>query len=166
MNNCEICFSKQTLDDDSGFKYFERSFPSIKMKECINVAHNYAAFEEHFNSEVLVHRKGAIRAEEGEICIIPGSQQSHSYIVKGKGNVESFKSSSHGAGRVLGRKEAIKTLNLQSERNQLEEKGILHSLTNQKDLDEAPSAYKNIDDVIQDLKNLTDLFQIQTFSCY
>lgn len=70
------------------------------------MAHNFAALEHHFDQDVWVHRKGATRAFAGEPGIIPGSQGSQSYIVRGLGNEQSFKSCSYGAGRVLGRKEA------------------------------------------------------------
>ena len=69
----------------------------------INIAHNYATLEHHFNSDVMVHRKGATLAREGTIGIIPGSQGTSSYIVRGKGNPESFNSCSHGAGRKMSR---------------------------------------------------------------
>jgi tRNA-splicing ligase RtcB len=72
--------------------------------EFINIAHNYAVKERHFGKEVWIHRKGATSAREGEYGIIPGSQGTKSYIVRGKGNPESFMSCSHGAGRVMGRK--------------------------------------------------------------
>lgn len=123
----------------------------------INIAHNYAAIENHFGRDVLVHRKGATLAREGTIGIIPGSQGSKSYIVKGKGNPESFHSCSHGAGRKMGRKEAQRTLNLDAEKKALDEQGILHAIRGVKDLDEAPGAYKDIDVV---MKNQSDLIDI------
>jgi tRNA-splicing ligase RtcB len=123
----------------------------------INVPHNYATMENHFGSNIMVHRKGATRAREGELGIIPGSQGTASYIVVGKGNVQSFKSCSHGAGRVMGRKEAQKKLNLEKERNRMEKRGILHSLRHDNDLDEAPSAYKNIHEVMKNQEDLVDI---------
>jgi len=91
------------------------------------------------------------------IGIIPGSQGTKSYIVKGKGNILSFKSCSHGAGRTMGRNEAIKNLDLQSEIKKLDDKGIIHSIRGAKDLDEAPGAYKDIDIV---MKNQQDLVEV------
>jgi tRNA-splicing ligase RtcB (3'-phosphate/5'-hydroxy nucleic acid ligase) len=126
-------------------------------QEFINIAHNYAAWENHFNKNVLVHRKGATRAYEGELGIIPGSQGTKSYIVKGKGNPESFMSCSHGAGRKMGRHDAQKNLDLKKEIEFLDKQGIIHSIRNQKDLDEAPSAYKNIDIVMENQKDLVDI---------
>jgi len=78
--------------------------------DLINIAHNYAAMECHFSQNVMVHRKGATQARQGQIGIIPGSQGTKSYIVRGKGNPESFMSCSHGAGRKMGRRQAIREL--------------------------------------------------------
>jgi tRNA-splicing ligase RtcB len=123
----------------------------------INVAHNYAALERHFGCEVVVHRKGATRAGAGEYGIIPGSQGSASYIVIGRGNAESFASCSHGAGRLMGRKEAQRSLDLPAEQRRLDELGVLHSLRGRRDLDEAAGAYKDISVV---MANQADLVEI------
>lgn len=125
--------------------------------EFVNIAHNYARWENHFNSNVLVHRKGATSAKTGETGIIPGSQGTKSYIVKGKGNPESFESCSHGAGRVLSRKKAQNKLNLENEIAKLNKKNIIHAIRNKKDLDEAPGAYKDIDVVMENQKDLVDI---------
>ncbi|WP_035588385.1 RtcB family protein [Hippea jasoniae] len=121
-----------------------------------DVIHNYASYEKHFSKKVWVHRKGAIRAFEGDICIIPGSQGSKSYIATGKGNPDSFKSSSHGAGRVLSRHKARKNLSLTEEIKKLNKMGIIHSLKSKRDLDEAPSAYKDISEVINNQLDLIE----------
>lgn len=131
---------------------------NVSFDSVINVAHNYARLEHHFGQEVIVHRKGATSSKEGELGIIPGSQGSKSYIVKGKGNKESFESCSHGAGRRMGRKEAERSLNLEDEIKNLDDRGILHAIRSVKDLDEAPGAYKNIDVV---MKNQADLVSIE-----
>ena len=120
----------------------------------INIAHNYAAWESHFGKDVIVHRKGATRAYEGEIGIIPGSQGAKSYIVQGLGNPESFMSCSHGAGRLLGRKDACRRLDLKSEIAKMNAMGIIHSIKEQCHLDEAPSAYKDIDKVMANQSDL------------
>ena len=88
---------------------------SIQFDAEINIAHNYASLENHFGENVMIHRKGATLATQDTIGIIPGSQGTKSYIIKGKGNPESFNSCSHGAGRKMGRKEASRTLNLEEE---------------------------------------------------
>ena len=123
----------------------------------INIAHNYASFENHFGEDVIVHRKGATQARKGQWGIIPGSQGSKSYIVRGKGNPESFESCSHGAGRKMGRNEARRTLILEEEIRKLDQKGVLHAIRGKYDLDEAPSAYKDIDWVMENQKDLVDI---------
>jgi len=123
----------------------------------INIAHNYAALEEHFHREVMVHRKGATRAREGELGIIPGSQGTPSYIVRGKGNKESFASCSHGAGRKMGRKQAQRQLNLDQEKKRLDDQGIIHAVRSVGDLEEAAGAYKDIDEVIDNQLDLVEV---------
>lgn len=131
----------------------------IEFEPMINIAHNYAAKENHFGQNVIVHRKGATLAREGVIGIIPGSQGTASYIVEGLGNPESFCSCSHGAGRVMSRKKAIETLNMQQEVAQLEAKGIVHAIRRQDDMQEASGAYKDIEEVIA---NEQDLVKVKT----
>jgi tRNA-splicing ligase RtcB len=123
----------------------------------INIAHNYAALEEHFHRQVMVHRKGATRAQEGELGIIPGSQGTPSYIVRGKGNKESFASCSHGAGRKMGRKQAQRQLNLEQEKKRLDDQGIIHAVRSVGDLEEAAGAYKDIDEVIDNQLDLVEV---------
>jgi len=130
---------------------------SIDMSGMINIAHNYATVESHFGKNVMVHRKGATLARENTIGIIPGSQGTKSYIVKGKGNQESFMSCSHGAGRTMSRTKAENTLNLEEEQRRLDDQGIIHGIRTAKDLDEAAGAYKPIDQV---MKNQEDLVEI------
>lgn len=123
----------------------------------INKPHNFAELENHFGENVMVHRKGACRAREGEWGMIPGSQGARSYIVQGKGERNSFQSCSHGAGRKLGRKAAISSLDLQEQQNILEELGVLHTLTGTDRLDEAPGAYKDITQVMENQKDLVEI---------
>jgi tRNA-splicing ligase RtcB len=125
--------------------------------DMLDIHHNYAAMEHHFGKNVMVHRKGAVKAYEDDQGIIPGSQGTASYIVRGLGNPESFKSSSHGAGRKLGRAAAQRTLSLEDEKRRLDERGIIHAIRNVKDLDEAAGAYKDIDAV---MANQADLVQV------
>jgi tRNA-splicing ligase RtcB len=136
-----------------------KHIPSIEFAEdsYVNIHHNYAQLENHFNKNVMVHRKGATSARKGEMGIIPGSQGTSSYIVRGLGNPDSFTSCSHGAGRILGRKQAKKELDLKEEQKKLDEQGILHSIRHQNDLEEAVGAYKNIDEI---MKNQNDLVEI------
>jgi len=129
----------------------------IDLSGTINIAHNYARMEHHFGHNVMVHRKGATSAREGEIGLIPGSQGTSSYVVKGKGNPESFMSCSHGAGRAMGRKQAQRTLNLEDEQKKMDDRGILHSVRGINDLDEAPGSYKDIEEVISSQLDLIDI---------
>ncbi len=120
-----------------------------------DVHHNYARWENHFGKNVLVHRKGATSAKKDELCIIPGSQGTNSYLCKGLGNKESFESCSHGAGRKMGRKVAKETLDLAEEREKM--KDIVHGIRGTNDLDEAPGAYKDIHDVMEQQKDLVEI---------
>ena len=130
----------------------------IEFEPMINIAHNYASREHHFGQDVIVHRKGATLADKGVIGIIPGSQGTASYIVEGLGNPDSFCSCSHGAGRVLSRSAAIKTLNMNEEVKRLEDKGIVHAIRCQNDMQEATGAYKDIESVIS---NQADLVKVR-----
>lgn len=129
----------------------------VDFEPLINVAHNYAAVEHHFSKDVVVHRKGATRARAGEYGIIPGSQGSKSYIVVGKGNPESFCSCSHGAGRLMGRKQAQRELDLESEKEKLDKLGVVHGLRSIRDLDEAAGAYKDIGRVMENQADLVNI---------
>jgi len=158
MNCCvEFAYANRKLMMSTVLSIFGGLFSSIMCSSEVNIAHNYARIESHFGKNVMVHRKGATLARKDTIGIIPGSQGTKSYIVKGLGNPESFHSCSHGAGRRLGRKQAQRELDLNEQVAMLNSKGILHSIRSAKDLDEAPSAYKDIDAV---MKNQEDLVEI------
>lgn len=116
-----------------------------------DVHHNYL---EATGNDYYLHRKGALDASLGKLVIIPGSQGTGSYICVGKGNARSYNSCSHGAGRVMSRSKARKELSLEEEIAFMEEKGIVHGIRSVSDLDEATSAYKDIDAV---MANQTDL---------
>lgn len=122
--------------------------------EAVNCHHNYIAKEEHFGEEVFVTRKGAVRAKLGEYGIIPGSMGAKSFIVRGKGNQQSFCSCSHGAGRVMSRTEAQRRFTVADQIAQTE------GVECRKDagvIDEIPSAYKNIDDVMKAQNDLVEV---------
>ncbi|HDJ32646.1 MAG TPA: RtcB family protein [Bacteroidetes bacterium] len=125
----------------------------------INIAHNFASLEEHFGERVWVHRKGATQARRGQTGIVPGSQGSVSYIVEGLGNPSSFESCSHGAGRVMGRREAMRKLDLDTVKKEMDSRNIIHSIRSRRDLDEAPHAYKDIRQVMEEQ---SDLVKIRT----
>jgi len=136
-----------------------------KFDKEINIHHNYVVLENHFGKNVWVHRKGATSAKSGEMGIIPGSQGTSSYIVQGLGNVNSFTSCSHGAGRAMGRKEAKRTLSLEDEQAIMNKQGIIHNLT-EMNLDEAPSAYKDIDIVMEEQKDLVEIVvKLEPLAC-
>jgi tRNA-splicing ligase RtcB len=116
--------------------------------------HNYVATETHFGEQVLVTRKGAVRAGEGELGIIPGSMGAASYIVRGKGHHESFHSCSHGAGRMMSRNEAKRRFTLQDHIHATQ--GV--ECRKDKDvLDETPQAYKPIDAVMAAQADLVEV---------
>ncbi len=113
----------------------------------INRNHNHAEYNKEL--DLWIHRKGATHAEKDMLGVIPGNMVHGSYIVRGKGNIDSLFSSSHGAGRVLGRKAAIKALDLKEMVTQLDENGIAATSYREKDLQEAPGAYKSPEEVIE-----------------
>jgi tRNA-splicing ligase RtcB len=128
--------------------------PFTTTEEAVNCHHNYASRERHFGEDVMVTRKGAVSARAGELAIIPGSMGSRSYIVRGKGNPESFHSCSHGAGRRMSRTEAKQTFSLAD--HALATEGV----ECRKDvdvLDETPGAYKSIDAVIAAESDLVEV---------
>lgn len=123
----------------------------------INCHHNYAALEHHYNRDVWVHRKGAIRAREGELAIIPGAMGSYSYIVRGKGNPESFMSSSHGAGRSCSRTAAVQKYPVQDVITDLHAKQVVLAKHSKQDVaEEYRLAYKDINQVMEQQADLTE----------
>lgn len=138
-------------------------YPTVKFDNPINVHHNYVAVETIDGEDLTITRKGAIRAGAGEYALIPGSMGTGSYVVKGLGNVESYYSASHGAGRKMSRtkaKKAYTTVDLENQTKGIEcrkDAGIV---------DEIPAAYKDIDDVIEAQENLiTPVARLRTLMC-
>jgi tRNA-splicing ligase RtcB len=113
--------------------------------EPVNCHHNYVQREQHFGRDVWVTRKGAVRARKGELGIIPGSMGARSFIVRGKGNPESFCSCSHGAGRVMSRNEAKRRFTVAD--HERDTAGI-ECRKDRDVVDETPRAYKPIEDVM------------------
>jgi tRNA-splicing ligase RtcB len=120
----------------------------------VNCHHNYVQRERHFGREVWVTRKGAVRAGRGEYGIIPGSMGARSYIVRGKGNADSFESCSHGAGRVMSRGEAKRRFTLADHRAATE--GV-ECRKDEAVIDETPAAYKDIDAVMRAQADLVEV---------
>ncbi len=134
-----------------------RIAPDVSFFNEINAHHNYAAKETHFGKDVWVHRKGAINAQEGKIGIIPGSMGSYSYIVKGLGNKESFKSCSHGAGRVIGRNEAKRKYSVEEVMQDIKKSNVILGKRNKSDVaEECRMAYKDIELVISQQLDLIE----------
>jgi tRNA-splicing ligase RtcB len=132
-----------------------RHLPAFEVTgEAVNCHHNYVEREKHFGKQVWLTRKGAIRARAGDLGIIPGSMGARSYIVRGKGSVDSFDSCAHGAGRRMSRTQAEKQFSVEDLAKQTEgvvcrkDKGVL---------DEIPGAYKDIDEV---MANQADLVEV------
>jgi tRNA-splicing ligase RtcB len=128
--------------------------PFREREEVINCHHNYVAREEHFGEDVLVTRKGAVRARQGDLGIIPGSMGARSYIVRGKGDPDSFHSCSHGAGRKMSRSEAKRTFSVDDHAKATE------GVECRKDIaviDETPGAYKDIDLVMAAQSDLVEI---------
>ena len=131
-----------------------RHLPAFQVTaEAVNCHHNYVTRENHYGENVWITRKGAIRAREGDLGIIPGSMGAKSFIVRGKGNPESFCSCSHGAGRKMSRTAAEKAFTTADLARQTEgvvcrkDKGVI---------DEIPGAYKDIDEVMANQEDLVD----------
>jgi tRNA-splicing ligase RtcB len=123
-------------------------------ERAVNCHHNYVARETHFGEEVLVTRKGAVRAGQGELGIIPGSMGAKSFIVRGKGNPESFCSCSHGAGRALSRGAAKKAITLQ---DHIAATAHVECRKDEAVIDESPAAYKDIDAVMAAQSDLVEI---------
>ncbi len=128
--------------------------PFVVTSEVVNCHHNYVTTEHHYGADVFVTRKGAIRAREGDMGIIPGSMGARSYIVRGKGNPESFNSCAHGAGRRMSRTAAEKQFTKEDLVRQTE--GVI-CRKDKNVIDEIPGAYKDIDVV---MANQTDLVEV------
>jgi len=132
-----------------------RFFPYLAIDEvAVNCHHNYVNTEKHFGEKVLVTRKGAVRAQVGDLGIIPGSMGAKSFIVRGKGNPESFCSCSHGAGRAMSRNQAKKRFTLDDHAKATE--GV-ECRKDEGVLDETPAAYKDIDAVMEAQSDLVEI---------
>ena len=140
---------------DRVLKVMRTILPTFKIeKQAVNCHHNYVAKERHYGADVWLTRKGAVSAREGELGIIPGSMGARSYIVKGKGNEESFCSCSHGAGRTMSRTKAKNTFTLAD--HEAATKGV-ECRKDKGVLDETPAAYKDIDAVMAAQADLVDI---------
>ncbi|HKR64445.1 MAG TPA: RtcB family protein [Thermoanaerobaculia bacterium] len=128
--------------------------PFSTTEESVNCHRNYVAIENHYGENVFVTRKGAVRAREGDFGIIPGSMGAKSFIVRGKGNPESFHSCSHGAGRAMSRTEAKKRFTVA---DHMKATAGVECRKDSEVIDETPAAYKSIDAVMEAQKDLVDV---------
>jgi len=132
-----------------------RHLPPFRIQvEAVECHHNYVTKELHYGDEVWVTRKGAVHAGEGCLGIIPGSMGARSYIVRGKGNPESFCSCSHGAGRRMSRGDAKRKFTVED--HELATMGV-ECRKDEGVIDETPGAYKDIDDVMAAQSDLVDV---------
>jgi tRNA-splicing ligase RtcB len=158
MNFClEFARANREMMIDRLFEMVAYILGAAQPKGFINVHHNYAALENHFGSNVWVHRKGATKAQKGDICLIPGSMGTATYVAVGEGNPDSFMSCSHGAGRVMSRTKANETISIEQADKSSE--GVVFGRwgTDRKGragVSECPLAYKNIEDVMGNQEDL------------
>jgi tRNA-splicing ligase RtcB (3'-phosphate/5'-hydroxy nucleic acid ligase) len=150
----EYAYVNRSAMKDLTFSALRRFFPDLKELDWITCHHNYVSEETHFGEDVIVTRKGAISAEKGQMGIIPGSMGTKTYIVRGLGNPDSYHSASHGAGRRLSRGAAKRQFTVEDLAQQTS------GVNCRKDagvLDEIPSAYKDIDEVMENQKDLVEV---------
>lgn len=147
----------RVLKDFSFFMYGEGGHEAEIETERINCHHNFTQKEHHFGKDVWLTRKGAIQMQEGQFGVIPGSMGTRSYIVSGKGNPLSFNSAPHGAGRRFSRTKAREQFTM----NDMDEamKGIEYRRS-EAFIDEIPAAYKNIDEVMENSKDLVSVTHV------
>lgn len=129
---------------------FRRNTPISRFEKVVDVHHNYATWENHFGQNGIVHRKGAVRAREGDTVLIPGSMGTASYIATGLGSPESFHTCQHGAGRLLSRSAARKMITAEDLLRTMNSAGVLMQAADPSAaVEEAPGAYKDIDLVME-----------------
>lgn len=150
----EYAFANRKAMFDIYKKVISEFFPNVKFEKPILCHHNYVSEETHFGEDVIVTRKGAIRAGLDEMGIIPGSMGTKSYIVRGLGNKESFMSASHGAGRVMSRTKAKAAFTLD---DFLSQTSGVECKKDKSFIDEIPGAYKDIDVVMENQKDLVQV---------
>jgi len=132
---------------------------TFDIDQLINISHNYVSKELHYGEDLWVHRKGATLADRGTIGIIPGSMGTRSYIVKGLGNEKSFCSCSHGAGRKMSRRDAKDLFTKKGIKDELNKAGVTCFSPSGDIRDESPGAYKDINEVMNDQKDLVKILE-------
>jgi tRNA-splicing ligase RtcB (3'-phosphate/5'-hydroxy nucleic acid ligase) len=151
----EYAFENRQAMMDAVLRALRLHLPPFQIgAQAVNCHHNYVAREEHFGENILVTRKGAVRAAKDVMGIIPGSMGAKSFIVRGKGNVESFCSCSHGAGRVMSRNEAKRRFTLA---DHARDTAGVECRKDAEVIDETPKAYKDIDAVMAAQSDLVEI---------
>lgn len=151
----EFAYLNRAIMMHSTLAALRKHIPHLEVTEtAVNCHHNYISRENHFDQNVIVTRKGAVRARATDLGIIPGSMGAKSFIVRGKGNVESFCSCSHGAGRVMSRNEAKRRISLEQH---IQDTAGVECRKDMAVIDESPKAYKNIDDVMKSQEDLVEI---------
>jgi tRNA-splicing ligase RtcB len=151
----EYAFQNRQCMMDLVLAGLRRHLPAFEVtSEVVNCHHNYVAREHHFGADVWLTRKGAIRAGEADLGIIPGSMGARSFIVRGKGNPDSFNSSAHGAGRRMSRTAAEKQF---TEADMVKQTAGVICRKDKGVVDEIPEAYKDIDQVMENQRDLTEI---------
>ncbi len=147
---------KEVIEKHTGYE--------VEFGEEVNCHHNYAALENHYDANVWVHRKGAVRVREGEKAVIPGAMGSYSYVVEGKGCRESFCTSSHGAGRSYSRTGAMQAFSTEKVMVDLKEQGVVLGKRKKNDVaEECRFAYKDIEQVMaQQLDIVSPIRKLKT----
>ncbi|MEA3423594.1 MAG: RtcB family protein [Bacillota bacterium] len=158
--NMALAFAKENrrVIIDEVLNTIEVKLEKFQIEQRIDVHHNYAAFEEVDGKKYWIHRKGAISAKKGEIGIIPSTMGGESYLVEGKGNSESFQSSSHGAGRTISRNAAKKQFKNEETISMMNKHKIILGIKKGSIIsDEDPRAYKEINWVLEQEKDLIEI---------
>ena len=151
----EFAMANRALMMKSALDAVRSEIPQAEVTDtAVNCHHNYVAWENHFGKNVIITRKGAVRARKTDLGIIPGSMGAKSFIVRGKGNEESFCSCSHGAGRLMSRNEAKKKFSLAQH---IQDTAGVECRKDADVIDETPRAYKNIDDVMKSQEDLVEI---------
>lgn len=147
-------FNREVMMEQTLKAVAEHTKPFHVLDGAINCHHNYTTRENHYGQNVWLTRKGAVNARKGTLGIIPGSMGAKSFIVEGKGDEQSFCSCSHGAGRVMSRTQAKKLVNMEQH---LKDTAGVECRKDEDVIDETPSAYKNIDDVMKSQEDLVEI---------
>ena len=151
----EFAMANRALMMKAALEAVRGEIPQAEVTDtAVNCHHNYVAWESHFGKNVIITRKGAVRARATDLGIIPGSMGAKSFIVRGKGNAESFCSCSHGAGRLMSRNEAKKQFTIEQH---IKDTAGVECRKDADVIDETPRAYKNIDDVMKSQEDLVEI---------